>query len=69
VLRLIGQYRPLLFFGVPRVVVLFYGFGRGMLVIDIYNRTRNLAVGYAMIGVLHPGRYVVLIDQNYSSFD
>jgi glycosyltransferase involved in cell wall biosynthesis len=52
VLRLVGQYRPLLFFGVPGMVVLLSGFGMGMLVVNIYNRMQQLAVGYAMLSVL-----------------
>jgi glycosyltransferase involved in cell wall biosynthesis len=52
VLRLVGQYRPLLFFGVPGLVVLLMGIGWGWMVVDIYRRTQQLAVGYAMISVL-----------------
>jgi hypothetical protein len=37
---------------VPGAVVLFSGFGMGMLVVNIYNRSHNLAVGYAMLSVL-----------------
>jgi DNA-binding response OmpR family regulator len=51
-LRLVGQYRPLLFFGVPGVILLLLGFGMGVIVVNIYQRTDELAVGYAMISVL-----------------
>jgi glycosyltransferase involved in cell wall biosynthesis len=51
-LRLVGQYRPLLFFGAPGFFVLLGGLVWGLLVVDIYRRTSNLAAGYAMISVL-----------------
>jgi len=52
VLRLIGQYRPLLFFGLPGLVVLLAGIGWGGWVVSIYQRSGQLAVGYALISVL-----------------
>lgn len=52
ILHLIGQYRPLLFFGVPGFLVMFVGITMGLVVIDIYRRLAQLAVGYAMISVL-----------------
>jgi hypothetical protein len=42
ILRLVGQYRPLLFFGVP---------GMGLMVVDIYRHSQVLAVGYALISI------------------
>lgn len=52
ILRLAGQYRPLLFFGGAGMLVLLLGLGMGILVVDIYGHTKTLAVGYAMISVL-----------------
>ncbi len=52
ILRLVGQYRPLLFFGVPGMVMLLAGLGWGTYVVDIYSRTKQLAVGYTMISLL-----------------
>ncbi|HRQ42054.1 MAG TPA: glycosyltransferase family 2 protein [Chloroflexota bacterium] len=52
VLRLVGQYRPLLFFGPLAAMIILAGLGLGFLIIDIYQRTTNLAVGYALISVL-----------------
>ena len=52
VLRLAGQYRPLLFFGVPGFVLLMLGIGWGLRVVEIYSRFQLLAVGYAMLSVL-----------------
>jgi hypothetical protein len=51
-LRIAGQYRPLLFFGLPGAILLIVGLVWGLRVVDIYGRTRQLAVGYAMISVL-----------------
>ena len=51
-LRLVGQYRPLLFFGVPGMVLLLGGIGWGWMVVDIFRRSQELAVGYAMISML-----------------
>jgi glycosyltransferase involved in cell wall biosynthesis len=52
ILRLMGQYRPLLFFGVPGAVLLTVGILFGIWVVNIYSRLQTLAVGYAMISVL-----------------
>jgi glycosyltransferase involved in cell wall biosynthesis len=51
-IRLIGQHRPLLFFGVPGVILMLAGLGMGAAVVSIYRQTEQLAVGYAMISVL-----------------
>ena len=52
VLRMAGQYRPLLFFGGSGSAVLLGGFFWGLRVVDIFSRTQVLAAGYAMISVL-----------------
>ena len=52
ILRLVGQYRPLLFFGLPGLLVLLAGITWGSWVVIIYQRTNHLAVGYALISVL-----------------
>jgi hypothetical protein len=51
-LRLVGQHRPLLFFGLPGLAMLLAGLGLGAHVVRIYETTRLLAVGYALITVL-----------------
>ncbi len=51
-LRMVGQYRPLLFFGAPGLVITLLGLALGGHVVTIYQATKNLAVGYAMITVL-----------------
>ncbi len=52
VLRLAGQYRPLLFLGVPGTLLLMLGLMWGLYVVDIYERSRTLAQGYALISVM-----------------
>lgn len=52
ILRLTGQYRPLLFFGLPGALGMLAGIGMGVLVVEIYRRSQTLAVGYAMISIL-----------------
>ncbi len=51
-LQLAGQYRPLLFFGLPGFLLLLLGGGWGLRVVEIYLETQILAVGYALISVL-----------------
>jgi glycosyltransferase involved in cell wall biosynthesis len=52
VLRLVGQYRPLLFFGLPGAIVLVLGLLWGAWVVNIYQQTQTLAVGYALISIM-----------------
>lgn len=52
VLKLIGQHRPLLFFGLPGMLSMLAGLILGLQVIEIYRTNQTLAQGYAMIVVL-----------------
>jgi len=52
ILRLIGQYRPLLYFGVPGLILLVSCIGLGIIVVQRYIQTQQLAVGYGLITVL-----------------
>ena len=52
ILRLIAEHRPLLFFGVPGILVLLAGLLLGVQVVRIYEATLQLAVGYSLITVL-----------------
>jgi glycosyltransferase involved in cell wall biosynthesis len=52
ILRLIGQHRPLLFFGVPGLAALLWGLLWGYRVVETYRRAQQLAVGYALLAVL-----------------
>ncbi|MDA8219852.1 MAG: glycosyltransferase family 2 protein [Dehalococcoidales bacterium] len=51
ILQLIGQHRPLLFFGVPGFISLLVGMLWGVWVVEIYRMTSTLAIGYALIAV------------------
>jgi hypothetical protein len=52
ILRLIGEHRPLLFFGVPGLLTLLAGLLLGFQVVRIYDATQQLAIGYSLITVL-----------------
>jgi glycosyltransferase involved in cell wall biosynthesis len=52
ILRLMGQHRPLLFFGLPGLAALLLGLLWGYRVVEIYRRAQQLAVGYALLAVL-----------------
>jgi glycosyltransferase involved in cell wall biosynthesis len=52
IIKLTGQYRPLLYFSLPGTVLMLAGLGIGLLVIELYSHRGELAVGYAMLGVL-----------------
>jgi glycosyltransferase involved in cell wall biosynthesis len=51
-MRLTGQYRPLLFFGVPGLGLLLSGVAWGLVVVNCFTRTHQLAIGYTLICVL-----------------
>jgi glycosyltransferase involved in cell wall biosynthesis len=51
ILRLIGQHRPLLFFGLPGALLFFMGLALGLYVVQIYIATHTLAVGYTVLTV------------------
>jgi glycosyltransferase involved in cell wall biosynthesis len=52
ILRLVAEHRPLLFFGLPGLVVFLAGMFLGFQVVRIYDATQQLAVGYSLITVL-----------------
>jgi len=52
ILRLVGQHRPLLYFGVPGIIVSLIGLIWGLRIIGLYNQHQVLPVGYVFISVL-----------------
>lgn len=52
VLKLISQKRPLLFFGLPGLTLLLVASVFCFLVLDIFNSTKAVAIGYSMIFML-----------------
>ncbi len=52
ILHLVGQYRPLLFFGLTGVFLLICGVIWGIVVVERYRLTQQLAVGYTLISLM-----------------
>jgi glycosyltransferase involved in cell wall biosynthesis len=52
IFRLVAEHRPLLFFGVPGLVLVIAALVLGVSVARIYDATQQLAIGYALITVL-----------------
>lgn len=52
ILSLVGQHRPFLFFGLPSTIALVFGLLWGAWVVQIYQRTQMLDVGYALFSML-----------------
>jgi glycosyltransferase involved in cell wall biosynthesis len=52
IMRLVGQTRPLLYFGLTGLGLALIGMSLGLYVVDIYSRTAELAVGYALLTVM-----------------
>lgn len=50
--RMVGQTRPLLYFGMAGLVLLLIGTALGLYIVDIYAKTHILAVGYGLITVM-----------------
>jgi glycosyltransferase involved in cell wall biosynthesis len=63
--RLVGQYRPLLYFSIAGTTLLLAGAGWGMIVIERFNATQHLAVGYAMICLLLSIIGMILISTGF----
>jgi hypothetical protein len=52
ILGLVGQHRPLLYFGLPGVCLQMLGLLYGTAVVQIYHATQTLAVGYTVLSGL-----------------
>jgi glycosyltransferase involved in cell wall biosynthesis len=52
VLKLTGQYRPLLFFGLPGCLIVMLGIAWGIRVVDLFSRNHALPVGNTLISVM-----------------
>ena len=49
ILRVTAEWHPLIFFGVPGLLVFLLGLGLGVHVMSLFNQTGVLATGYALI--------------------
>lgn len=52
IMQLVGQIRPLLFFGASGLLIFLLGSLLGLYVVSIYSTNRELATGYALITVM-----------------
>jgi glycosyltransferase involved in cell wall biosynthesis len=52
ILHLVGQHRPLFYFGMPGALLLSVGIIWGLWVVDIFLRSAQLAVGYTLFSIL-----------------
>ncbi len=52
IVRLAGQIRPLLFFGLAGLLALLLGALLGLYIAELYTRTHALAIGYSLITVI-----------------
>jgi glycosyltransferase involved in cell wall biosynthesis len=52
ILRLVAQHRPLLFFGVPGMLLFLAGLALGVQIVRTYEATQQLAVGYGLLTVM-----------------
>lgn len=50
--RLVGQHRPLFFFGLPGLTALLLGILMGLVTSDTYYKMHELAIGYALSAVM-----------------
>ena len=66
ILRLAGNYKPLLFFSIPGLFLLLVGIGWGIVVIERYRQTMQLAVGYTLITLLLSIMGLILITTGIS---
>jgi hypothetical protein len=51
-LRMVGQYRPLLYFGGAGLILLGVGLVVGIDVVNRFQRVKQLAMGHAMISIM-----------------
>lgn len=52
IMALVGQHRPLFFFGTPGALLIILGMIMGVIVVQLYNQHQTLAVGYALISIV-----------------
>jgi len=51
ILHFIGQYRPMLFFGLPGTLSVLAGLGWGLWVVDVFQRRHMVLLGSAVVSV------------------
>jgi glycosyltransferase involved in cell wall biosynthesis len=66
ILRLVGQHRPLLYFGIPGALLLTIGILWGLWVVDIYLRSAQLAVGYTLLSILLSMTGIIMLSTGFT---
>jgi hypothetical protein len=66
VLRLFGQHRPLVYFGISGGIAILIGMGLGLRVVYIFRHTSQLAIGSALISVLFSMVGTILISTGFT---
>jgi hypothetical protein len=66
ILKLTGQYRPLLFFGVPGVALLLGGMALGIWVVERFRQAKELPVGFAMLCVLLSTLGLIMLSTGFT---
>jgi glycosyltransferase involved in cell wall biosynthesis len=62
ILRLTGQYRPLLFIGLPGLLAFLLGLGLGLRVVNLFLQTRQVAIGTGFASVLFATTGLVMLS-------
>jgi glycosyltransferase involved in cell wall biosynthesis len=65
-LRLIGQHRPLFFFSVPGLILLMASVMWGVIVMNRFDETHQLATGYALMCILFAMSGLVLVSTGFT---
>jgi len=66
ILHLIGQHRPMLYFGIPGAILLSLGIFWGIWVLDIYRHSTQLAVGYTLVSILLSMIGVIMLSTGFT---
>ena len=66
ILKLTGQYRPLLFFGVPGVALLLGGMALGIWVVERFRQAKELPVGFAILCVLLSTLGLIMLSTGFT---
>ncbi|UCD99388.1 MAG: glycosyltransferase family 2 protein [Chloroflexota bacterium] len=64
-LRLVGQHRPLFYFGVPGAVGMVFGILLGLRAVEIFSRTSQLAVGSALLSILLSMTGMIMVSTGF----
>ncbi len=66
VLKLTGQHRPMIYFGLPGLIFMLLGLAWGLGVVDRYEKVHQLATGYALVSVLFTVAGMVMFSTGFT---